>query len=421
MEISKATWTNDGEDTFSLSMSISKVDQNKRLVFGWATLDNVDTQDDVVTFEASQNAFAKFRGNLREMHQPIAAGRVVDYRPQQYYDENGDTYNGIYVSAYVSEGADSTWKKVLDGTLSAFSINGTVNKAYTKFDERVGKMVRYVEDYTMRELSLVDAGGNSLTNLVSVVKSVDGSEHLEGEMANVEIENVFVCAEDRLVERSREDAVKCQNGHDMTNIGWVEAKTPHTMEKCNALVKEHLREISKSVEGGVHEMAENAEVTEVAAAEEAPVVEEAKAEEVVDETPETATEEEEKTEESAKEEEEAAEEDAADALSKALDAAVESFRNENSARVEEIMKDIDGKFDALREEFVSKFEAYESKQDEIAKSLESVTNSLGEMSKSVDGLQDDSAKKKSGDLGGSPEGDVLSKSVRPGVWQGAIL
>ena len=52
MEMKKALWSTDG-DTFSLSMSISKVDKVRRLVFGWATVDNPDLQNDVVTFEAS--------------------------------------------------------------------------------------------------------------------------------------------------------------------------------------------------------------------------------------------------------------------------------------------------------------------------------------------------------------------------------
>ena len=70
MTISKAQWTTDGND-IRLSMPLSKVDQEKRIVSGFATLDNIDKQADIVTPEASMNAFKKFRGNIREMHQPI--------------------------------------------------------------------------------------------------------------------------------------------------------------------------------------------------------------------------------------------------------------------------------------------------------------------------------------------------------------
>ena len=70
MTISKAQWDMDG-DNVRLSMPFSKVDQERRIVSGFATLDNVDKQADIVTTEASLKAFAKFRGNIREMHQPI--------------------------------------------------------------------------------------------------------------------------------------------------------------------------------------------------------------------------------------------------------------------------------------------------------------------------------------------------------------
>lgn len=120
MEIAKAQWTTDG-DNFTVSMPMSKIDKENRLVSGWASLDNPDLQGDVVTAEASEKAFAKFRGNIREMHQNIAVGRMVSYKPDSYYDPITKAfYNGIFVTAYVSKGAQDTWEKVLDGTLSAF-------------------------------------------------------------------------------------------------------------------------------------------------------------------------------------------------------------------------------------------------------------------------------------------------------------
>jgi hypothetical protein len=79
MTISKAQWSSDG-DNLRLSMPFSKVDKERRIVSGFATLDNVDKQDDIVTADASMKAFAKFRGNIREMHQPLAVGKMVAFR-----------------------------------------------------------------------------------------------------------------------------------------------------------------------------------------------------------------------------------------------------------------------------------------------------------------------------------------------------
>jgi Putative phage serine protease XkdF len=417
MEMSKATWTTDS-DVFNLSMTISKVDESKRLVFGWATLDNPDLQDDVVTFEASKRAFSKFRGNIREMHQKIAAGRMVEYRPQKFVDpETNEIHNGIFVAAYVSEGAESTWKKVLDGTLQAFSINGPVNKARSEFDPKLGKVLRYIDDYDINELSLVDAGGNPKTNLVSFTKDATGAVVASGELTDVEVHNVFLCKSDNIVEMSENETLVCQNGHDMKNIGWVEGNTSHTMEKVNSLVKEYIGLISKTVEGGVEVMAEEVKTEEVAVE---PVAEEAKAVTVEEAAPvEEAGSEEVVSEEVVEE----AKAEPADELEKALSAAIEELRAENGERYEDVMKSVETKFDEFKDDFAKRFAALEEQQTALSKSLESVVGDLGIVSKSVTGLNDASATRKSGDLGGEPEGDVLSKSndAKPGIWSGAIL
>ena len=75
--ISKAHWNTDGNN-LRLSMPLTNVDKERRVVSGFASLDNLDKQDDIVTAEASMDAFAKFRGNIREMHQPLAVGKMVN-------------------------------------------------------------------------------------------------------------------------------------------------------------------------------------------------------------------------------------------------------------------------------------------------------------------------------------------------------
>ena len=95
MDISKANWDMDG-DKVRISMPFSKVDTEKRIVSGFATLDNVDRQNDIVTPEASQKAFSKFRGNIREMHQPKAVGKMVSFKEDKYFDpESKKFYQGV--------------------------------------------------------------------------------------------------------------------------------------------------------------------------------------------------------------------------------------------------------------------------------------------------------------------------------------
>ena len=82
----------DGRIEFSVPLT--KVDTEKRMVHGFATLDNVDLVNDVVSFDASLAAFNKFRGNIREMHDKKAVGKMVSFRPERYYDaKNVNVYN----------------------------------------------------------------------------------------------------------------------------------------------------------------------------------------------------------------------------------------------------------------------------------------------------------------------------------------
>ena len=109
MTISKAHWHSEG-DNVRLSMPFSKVDEERRIVSGFATLDNLDKQNDIVTPEASVKAFEKFRGNIREMHQPKAVGKMVSFKEDKYFDpESKKFYSGVYVSTYISKCAQDTW------------------------------------------------------------------------------------------------------------------------------------------------------------------------------------------------------------------------------------------------------------------------------------------------------------------------
>jgi|TARA_B110000977_G_scaffold11367_1_gene14687 hypothetical protein len=236
MTISKAQLITDGNNV-RLSMPFSKVDKERRIVSGFATLDNVDRQDDIVTTEASVNAFTRFRGNIREMHQPLAVGKMVAFKEEKYFDpESKKFYSGVYVSAYVSKGAQDTWEKVLDGTLSGFSIGGRMNKWDDAFDEKMDKAIRIIKEYDLVELSLVDTPANQFANIMSIEK-VDGVDTVKGEAFDTELENVFWDKESGMVLISEEDsAVSPVNGNAMKNIGFVEKNDSEKTDMIKFLV-----------------------------------------------------------------------------------------------------------------------------------------------------------------------------------------
>jgi hypothetical protein len=186
---------------------------------------------DIVTTEASMKAFENFRGNIREMHQPLAVGKMVSFKQDKYFDsESKKFYNGVFVSAYVSKGAQSTWEKVLDGTLTGFSIGGRMNKWDDAFDEKLDSQIRIIKDYDLVELSLVDSPANEFANIISVEK-VDGVAVIKGD--NTTLENVFWDSETGIVMVSEnEKEISPTTGNEMKNIGFVE-KTDN--EKINMI------------------------------------------------------------------------------------------------------------------------------------------------------------------------------------------
>lgn len=168
-------------------------DSNQRIVVGFATMDNIDKSGDIVTAEASMKAFSKFRGNIRYMHERMPVGRLIDFQPAVYYDEETQSqHNGVQVTVKISEAENDVWTKCQDGTLSGFSIGGNVVKTSYVFDEKLRKNIQVIEDYELTELSLVDNPANQFANITAIRKSEDGQVH-EGDVLKMSgtIEKVF--------------------------------------------------------------------------------------------------------------------------------------------------------------------------------------------------------------------------------------
>lgn len=227
MEIEKALLSAT-DDTIQIGVPFSKFDKANRRVSGWATIDNIDQSGDVLTAEASKLAFDTFRGNVREQHDKNkAVGKVVSFTQQTYYDpETQEMHEGIYVTAYVSKGAQDTWEKVLDGTLSGFSVKGSILKQHTEYSPDKDMQIRFIDRYALEELSLVDSPCNQLCNVFTVEKTVDGVSINMSDELNVDTENVFWCDTDAIAVLSKDDSHTCtQCRGEMKNAGWMESIT----------------------------------------------------------------------------------------------------------------------------------------------------------------------------------------------------
>jgi uncharacterized protein YoxC len=428
MNINKAHWSTDG-DNVRLSMPLTKVDKEKRIVSGFASLDNLDKQDDIVTTEASMEAFAKFRGNIREMHQPSAVGKMVSFKEEKYFDtESKKFYKGVFVSAYISKGAQDAWEKVLDGTYTGFSIGGRMNKWDDAYDEKADKTIRVIKEYDLIELSLVDSPANQFANIVSVEK-VDGVDTLTGSSANVVVENVFYDSESGLVTLSaNESEVSPVTGEEMKNIGFVEKNDSEKTEMIKFLVDsaKGIRTIKIAKED--NPMTE--ETTAVVDAPEAPAAEVVNEVEVAPEAPaEAVAKSLEVTEEVVAEKSDAVvEEVSAPSIEEVTEKADEAIVEVATATAEvaKAVSEIQNSVTNALSDLAATVKAMQANVDAITKSLESVTEevkevkgSFNEFGKTVDAVVADTAFRKSGDLG-----EIVQESpkvIQKSLWGGRFL
>ena len=395
-------------ETVHFTAPIVKVDEEKRLVHGFATLNNIDKVGDIVTLEASEDAFANFRGNIREMHMPIAAGKMVEFRYQEYYDEKtAKLYDGIFVTAYVSKGAPDTWEKVLDGTLQGFSIGAYVDEDEWVFDEEAGTTLRIIKAYRLVELSLVDNPANDLANIFSIEKSDEGLV-IKGMIADTKAENVFWCGENGTAVVSSADSADCKDcGQSMTNIGWFE-KGEDEVAKVRGIIKAYAS-ANEVTEGGGNLMTEKNEEVETKS-------------EAVEEVTEEVTETEEKGEEAAETKtDEVVEEEATEEVA---DFDVEKAIGDLNAAVSALADTVKGIADANKEtaEAVSgiseKFEAVNERIDSVTEKADGAAKAAEEATEKAEKVDDATAVKKSGELGGESE-TTTEKSGS--VWGGAFL
>lgn len=143
-----------GAAPLRMFIPLTKVDIEKRLVYGVATAEEPDRSGEICDYESTKpyykawsdeiakNSGGKSVGNLRAMHQKIAAGKITEIN----YDDNG---RRIEICAKVVD--DGEWEKVREGVYTGFSQGGRYVK---RWDDPATKLTRYTAEPT--EVSLVD-------------------------------------------------------------------------------------------------------------------------------------------------------------------------------------------------------------------------------------------------------------------------
>jgi hypothetical protein len=437
MNIEKSLWTSHGND-ISLSVPFTKVNREKRTVSGFATLDNIDQTNDVVTAEASIKAFESFRGNIREMHGSLAVGKMVSFKPETFYDPaTKEFYNGVYVTAYISKGAQDSWEKVLDGTLSGFSIGGKIKESDNEVNKSTGKTVRFIKDYELMELSIVDSPANELCNILSIQK-VNGQYIAKGIAVDVVTENIFYCEDSNSVFISTDKTYDSPvSGKPAQLIGWVESSDVNKAKEIDKILDayKHSRftlpdtqKIAKqaNAEGG-NKMSDNTEnvVAEV-------VAEDAAVEVAVEETAVVA---EDAAPVEAPAEDAVAEDVPAETLEKAAEVSEDKVDEPDFAKM---LGDLKGFFSetlnkaseanaaqvtTIQETVEAFSKSVDARISELAEQHTVLSSAVNDIKSTIDGVQkrvdaveSETAIKKSSDLGRSEE-----VTIKKSKWNGSFL
>jgi hypothetical protein len=115
---------------FSIFLPITKVDEEKRLVYLRATQEIIDRSGEMIDYEASKPYFEKWSaeqyeasggksyGNVRAMHDPKSASGIVA-EPLSFDDDQ----KAVDMVLYISD--DQDWRKCVDGTYTGGSIGGS--------------------------------------------------------------------------------------------------------------------------------------------------------------------------------------------------------------------------------------------------------------------------------------------------------
>ena len=122
---------------------ISKIDEGKRMVYGYATTPTQDSQSEVVDLEASFEAVDEWKqwANIKEMHRSETAAGIAPIIEKH-------VGVGVYIGAEIVD--DQASRKCQKKVYKGFSIGGSVI-------ERKGNRIT---KYRLNEISLVDRPAN---------------------------------------------------------------------------------------------------------------------------------------------------------------------------------------------------------------------------------------------------------------------
>jgi HK97 family phage prohead protease len=142
--------------TFEKYLPIEKIDNEERMVYGYASTPDLDSQGEIVELVAIERALPSYMKfpTIREMHTANPVGRtktaIVDKK-------------GLFIGAKIVD--DNSWKKIKEGVFNGFSIGGRIKSAVNNI----------IKELDLVEISLVDVPANK-NAVITLYKADDVDE-----------------------------------------------------------------------------------------------------------------------------------------------------------------------------------------------------------------------------------------------------
>ena len=136
---------------FTTYLPIAKVDEERRLVSGYASTECKDSDGEVTDLAAIKKALPDYLeyGNVREMHKLNAIGVAAE--------TNLDS-KGLYLTAYIVD--DAAWKKCIPCTMADGTVLPPVYKGFSIGGRKLEKKGNRITKLDLTEISIVDRPAN---------------------------------------------------------------------------------------------------------------------------------------------------------------------------------------------------------------------------------------------------------------------
>lgn len=136
---------------FHTFLPICKIDEERRLVSGYASTEAEDSDGEIIELSAIKAALPDYLeyGNIREMHALKAVGVAAETNLDK---------KGLYLTAHIAD--DAAWKKCLPSKLPDGTVLPPVYKGFSVGGRKLSKKGNRIKELELNEISVVDRPAN---------------------------------------------------------------------------------------------------------------------------------------------------------------------------------------------------------------------------------------------------------------------